>query len=133
MSTEPWTAFPALPYAGAGDALRRPAALPPVEVMDLLEAIAARSEGDFWPEVTAVVIDGGVELLIGGEVAAVIPLAPRGPITKDDIEAARTPAGGWTAATLAGWGVPWPPPKGWQDDLIARDADRFWNWPLGGA
>lgn len=35
------------------------------------------------------------------------------------IEAARTPAGGWTRATLAEWGVPWPPPKGWKAKLIA--------------
>ncbi|MGO9354981.1 MAG: hypothetical protein ACLP3C_30650, partial [Mycobacterium sp.] len=29
--------------------------------------------------------------------------------TPDEIEAARTPAGGWTRAQLAVWGVPWPP------------------------
>jgi hypothetical protein len=34
------------------------------------------------------------------------------------IRAARTPAGGWTKAQLAAWGVPWPPPKGWQDRLV---------------
>lgn len=34
--------------------------------------------------------------------------------TPAEIEAARSPAGGWTRATLAGWGVPWPPPKGWK-------------------
>lgn len=33
--------------------------------------------------------------------------------TAIDIAAARTPAGGWTQETLAAWGVPWPPPKGW--------------------
>lgn len=35
----------------------------------------------------------------------------------EQIEAARTPAGGWTRTTLASWGVPWPPPKGWRDGL----------------
>lgn len=37
-----------------------------------------------------------------------------------EIEAAKTPAGGWTKDTLAQWGVPWPPPKGWREDLIRR-------------
>jgi hypothetical protein len=36
------------------------------------------------------------------------------------IEAAKSPNGGWTKETLAGWGVPWPPPKGWKRDLIER-------------
>ena len=33
------------------------------------------------------------------------------------IEAARTPKGGWNATTLAGWGIPWPPPGGWKKKL----------------
>lgn len=37
-----------------------------------------------------------------------------------EIDAARTPAGGWTRDQLAQWGVPWPPPKGWRKSLIAR-------------
>lgn len=40
-----------------------------------------------------------------------------GQVTLDEIEAARTPAGGWTRAQLAAWGVPWPPAKGWKDRL----------------
>lgn len=40
--------------------------------------------------------------------------------TLAEIEAARTPAGGWTKATLAQWGVPWPPPKGWKEALVSR-------------
>ena len=35
----------------------------------------------------------------------------------DEVEAARTPAGGWTKKQLAQWGVPWPPPKGWRERL----------------
>lgn len=35
----------------------------------------------------------------------------------DEVEAARTPAGGWTKDTLAQWGIPWPPPKGWRERL----------------
>lgn len=38
--------------------------------------------------------------------------------TVEEIEAARTPAGGYTQAQLAEWGVPWPPPKGWRQRLI---------------
>ena len=39
-------------------------------------------------------------------------------MTHDEIESAKTPAGGFTRATLAGWGVPWPPPKGWRKRLL---------------
>lgn len=41
-------------------------------------------------------------------------------MTAAEIEAARTPAGGWTKAQLAEWGVPWPPPKGWKRALIGN-------------
>ncbi|WP_311316986.1 MULTISPECIES: TnsA endonuclease N-terminal domain-containing protein [unclassified Streptomyces] len=40
----------------------------------------------------------------------------------EDIEASRSPAGGWSRRQLADWGVPRPPPKGWKEQLIAR-----WN------
>jgi hypothetical protein len=43
--------------------------------------------------------------------------------TQAEIEAARTPAGGWTREQLAAWGVPWPPPKGWRRRLAGL-ADR---------
>lgn len=36
---------------------------------------------------------------------------------REDIEARRTPRGGWTREQLAEWGVPWPPPKGWKKRL----------------
>lgn len=42
------------------------------------------------------------------------------PPTEEEIDAAMTTAGGWTRATLAGWGVSWPPPKGWRKALIAQ-------------
>jgi hypothetical protein len=38
--------------------------------------------------------------------------------TAEEIEAGRSPAGGWTRAQLAQWGVPWPPPKGWKVRLL---------------
>jgi|GEM_PF-3055585 very-short-patch-repair endonuclease len=47
--------------------------------------------------------------------------------TPEDIEAAKTPAGGWTREQLAQWGVPWPPPVGWRDRLCA---DAALNRPL---
>ncbi len=39
-------------------------------------------------------------------------------ITKEEIESKITPAGGYTKKTLAGWGVPWPPPRGWKERLL---------------
>ncbi|MET7391587.1 hypothetical protein ACFYPT_41700 [Streptomyces sp. NPDC005529] len=38
----------------------------------------------------------------------------------DEVEAARTPADGWKRDQLAAWGVPWPPPKGWKEQLADR-------------
>lgn len=40
-------------------------------------------------------------------------------LTIEQIDAARTEKGGFTKDTLAGWGVPWPPPKRWKDALLA--------------
>ena len=39
-------------------------------------------------------------------------------ITREEIEAAKTPQGGWTRESLAAWGVPWPPPRGWKRKLL---------------
>jgi hypothetical protein len=39
-------------------------------------------------------------------------------LTEEDIEAGKTPKGGFSRATLAKWGVPWPPPKGWKEALL---------------
>lgn len=38
----------------------------------------------------------------------------------EEIEAARTAAGGWTRDQLAAWGVAWPAPKGWKKQLTNR-------------
>lgn len=40
----------------------------------------------------------------------------------------RSAAGGWTRDTLAGWGVPWPPPKGWRAKLEALYAEQQARW-----
>ncbi len=39
-------------------------------------------------------------------------------ITASEIENRKTPAGGFKRVTLAQWGVPWPPPKGWKSTII---------------
>jgi hypothetical protein len=36
------------------------------------------------------------------------------PPTAEEIEAAKTPRGGWTRKRLAQWGVAWPPRAGWK-------------------
>jgi hypothetical protein len=40
-------------------------------------------------------------------------------LTAEEIDAERSPKGGYSEATLASWGVPWPPPTGWKQALIA--------------
>lgn len=42
-------------------------------------------------------------------------------VTPQELEEARTPAGGWTRKTLASWGIPWPPPKGWKKEVLGLD------------
>jgi hypothetical protein len=44
--------------------------------------------------------------------------------TAEEIEAAKTPAGGWTRKQLAQWGVEWPPRQGWKRRLIELSKAR---------
>jgi len=44
--------------------------------------------------------------------------------SKEEIEAERTAKGGWTKATLAQWGIPWPPPKRWKEYLEGLSGTR---------
>jgi hypothetical protein len=39
-------------------------------------------------------------------------------LTAEEIDAAKTENGGWTKATLEGWGISWPPARGWKKKLI---------------
>lgn len=39
-------------------------------------------------------------------------------LTVAEMEAARSPQGGWTRKQLATWGVKWPPPRGWRQALL---------------
>ncbi len=50
------------------------------------------------------------------ELAAILARLPR--VSAEEIEAGRSPAGGFTRAQLAKWGVPWPPPVGWLRALL---------------
>jgi hypothetical protein len=54
------------------------------------------------------------------ELAAILAGLPR--LTREEVEAGRRPAGGFTREQLAAWGVPWPPPSGWLRALL-RDED----------
>jgi hypothetical protein len=48
------------------------------------------------------------------------PSEPPALPSPEEVMAARSPAGGWTKATLAQWGIAWPPPTGWRGDLERR-------------
>ena len=50
------------------------------------------------------------------ELAAILARLPR--LTPEEVEAGRSPAGGFTRKQLAAWGVPWPPPAGWLQALL---------------
>lgn len=39
-------------------------------------------------------------------------------VSNEEIEAAKTPKGGWKAKQLAAWGISWPPPHGWRKKLV---------------
>ena len=45
----------------------------------------------------------------------------------EKIESLKTPAGGWTKASLASLGVPWPPPSGWKAKLL-DNAECIHTW-----
>ena len=55
------------------------------------------------------------------ELAAILAGLPR--VSREEIEACRTPAGGYsfTRERLAAWGVPWPPPPGWRRTLLREE------------
>ena len=49
-------------------------------------------------------------------------------LTRKEVESKKTANGGYTRDTLAAWGVPWPPPKGWKHKLIAgHDETDFYE------
>lgn len=52
-------------------------------------------------------------------------------VTDREIDAARTPGGGWTRETLEGWGVSWPPPKGWRKALATPTLSTGQSSTLG--
>jgi len=42
-------------------------------------------------------------------------------LTAEEIEAGKSEAGGFTKETLLGWGIEYPPPKGWKEMLMAGE------------
>jgi hypothetical protein len=44
-----------------------------------------------------------------------------GKLAPADIDAQKSEAGGWTMATLAGWGINWPPERGWKRQLLRQE------------
>lgn len=56
------------------------------------------------------------------EQTAILAGLPR--ISPEEIDAARSPRGGWTRATLARWNVPWPPPAGWRQALLRGEDEE---------
>lgn len=50
------------------------------------------------------------------ELAAILAGLPR--LSREEVEAGRSPAGGFTRKQLAAWGVPWPPLAGWLQALL---------------
>lgn len=53
------------------------------------------------------------------------------PITEAEMEAARTPKGGWNAAQLRAWGISWPPPAGWRKQLLRSGVPAACPYPGG--
>ena len=41
-------------------------------------------------------------------------------VTRNELEQAKTAAGGYTKEQLAEWGIPWPPPKGWKRKILSE-------------
>lgn len=48
-------------------------------------------------------------------------------MTEAEIEAGRSPKGGFSRLQLEQWGVPWPPPKGWKKALLNGDDPALLN------
>lgn len=54
-----------------------------------------------------------------------MPIENALPRTEEEIDAHQSPNGGFTKATLAKWGVTWPPKKGWRKALLeGRDPNN---------
>jgi hypothetical protein len=53
------------------------------------------------------------------EQAAILAGLPQ--ISREELEAGRSAAGGFTRKQLAQWGVPWPPPAGWLRALLREE------------
>jgi hypothetical protein len=81
-------------------------------------------EGDSEPKIETFETEAEVldryDALVGEDERFKVAIAANPTPTEGEIEAARSPNGGWKRATLAEWGVPWPPPRGWRQALIVK-------------
>lgn len=51
-----------------------------------------------------------------------VPVAPQlARLTRAELEAGKSPRGGYTRVQLAAWGIEWPPATGWQQLLLGED------------
>lgn len=53
------------------------------------------------------------------------------PITAAEIEAGRTPKGGFTAKQLRAWGISWPPKNGWRKRILRYGVPASCPYPEG--
>ncbi len=44
------------------------------------------------------------------------------PSPEEVMAASTSPSGAWTAKQLRAWGIGWPPPKGWRQQLARKHA-----------
>ena len=98
----------------------------------ILELSSARTRGDGWGRLqTSPFLNGLPGAGGAGRARSRQPSTGSRPVrggpgvkrpTADEIEAGRSPTGGFKRAQLAKWGIPWPPPKGWKAELL-RAAD----------
>ena len=88
---------------------------------EMIDRIAERVVERLLPELEAM-IDGALTLL--SDKPTPTPATTEHRFTHAEIDAVMTPAGGFSRASLAKLGLPYPPPRGWLKRL-RRDADAL--------
>lgn len=67
----------------------------------------------------------GVTIVLACQACGAISEPEKVGMSEEEIEAGKSPAGGFTRAQLKKWGVPWPPPKGWRRGLV--EGNHWWK------